>query len=224
MKKQNHYYKDYEKALLKQKERYKKRIESMLKKDFYNCYFLTFTFTEKTLKKTTQKSRLRYIKAYLNKQAKEYMLNCDYGKIKESLISKSQELGREHYHAFILSRYKVILSDEFTQKNKRYGFLYYQKIHDTINRIYGERNAPTIERLTNHAFKDTTKESKIIYSRKSNKINYRFSRKANQKLKNYQATEKAQFIKSVYNADKETAKEILKERIKYEEKLINNKA
>lgn len=171
MKQENYKYKDYAKALKKQKQRYYKRVLKMLNEDIYKCYFLTFTFSEKTLKRTAKKTRLRIIKSFLNNQASDYVLNCDYGK----------ENKREHYHAFILSRYKVIVLSAFN-----YGFINIRKPHSTLNKNYNESPKETAENLTKHAFKDTTKESKIIYSRKTIKIDKYFKNEAIKKLKYYQ--------------------------------------
>lgn len=200
MKQPNYDYKNYDKALLKQKERYKRRVESMLKTDKYRCYFLTFTFTEKTLEKTTQKTRLRAIKTFLNGQASDYVLNIDYGK----------KNNREHYHAIILSRYKTLVLSAY-----KYGFIEYDKLHDTLNKIYTERNYPTAERLTNHAFKETTRESKIIYSRQA-KPKRAITIKANKQLKAYHesATGKAnkRIAKAILRENKKALYESIKER------------
>lgn len=192
MKKPNYKYKDYEKALEKQKERYFKRVKQMLKKDKYKCYLLTFTFSDKTLEKTKATTRLRAIKSFLNKQASDYILNCDYGKKNK----------REHYHAFILSRYKVILYGEY-----KHGFLDFQKAHDTLLRLWNPNTKPTAENLTRHAFKDTTEESKIIYSRKGIKEDLFFKAKAEIKLSNYRNSKLGKDNKRLYrqmNGEKNT--------------------
>ena len=192
MKQENYKYKNYDKALKKQKERYYKRVLKMLNEDIYKCYFLTFTFNEKTLKRTAKETRLRIIKSFLNNQASDYVLNCDYGK----------ENKREHYHAFILSRYKVIVLSAF-----EYGFINIRKPHKTLNKNYDESPKETAENLTKHAFKETTKESKIIYSRKALKIDKSFKNQAIKKLKDYQnsitgKTNKQIFIDSLNSDEK----------------------
>ena len=181
----NYQYKNYERALKQQKARYQKRVSDMMRADILRCYTLTFTFSDKTLAKTTKTTRLRYIKTFLNQQATDYILNCDYGKLNE----------REHYHAVILSRYKIIIFDAY--KN---GFIKARKLHDTIENQYNERTQPTAERLTNHAFKETTRNSKIIYSRASNKINPRFKRLAYKKLKEYNESEIGKAKKQLFYA------------------------
>lgn len=163
--------------------RYYKRIEQMLKTDIYRCYFLTFTFSDKTLQKTSQKTRLRHIKEFLNKQASDYVLNIDYG----------TEHQREHYHAFILSRYKVMLFKEY-----KHGHLDFKKAHDTLNVILTDRTNPSADNLTRHAFKETTKGAKIIYSRKS-QPKRAITIKADRKLKDYQTSIKGITNKTLYN-------------------------
>ena len=130
------------------------RIITMLKKG--NVIFLTFTFNDKTMIKTNQITRLRYVKHYLNKYACNYVLNVDYGKITQ----------REHYHAIARPKYKEFIFDEWQQ----YGFLKgdiignakrYKNINKSLEDI--------AERLTEHATKESTKNSRIIYSRRNYK-------------------------------------------------------
>lgn len=138
----NHKYKDLKKAQIKQKERLFNRIKKMLKDN--KAIFLTFSFTDTTLKRTAQKTRLRYIKNFLNEQTSAYILNCDYGTLKE----------REHYHALAIPKGQLIA----------YQFYKYGNIKGELIR----RNKSLLETakdLTNHALKDTTKGAKIIYSR-----------------------------------------------------------
>lgn len=199
MKQANYEYKNYEIALKEQKKRYKERIESIIKNHYYDIYFLTFTFSDKVMSKTSQKTRIRYIKDFLNKQSTEYMLNADYG----------TKNNREHYHALIVSRYKVIVSDEWN----KYGFMKVKKMCPTLNNW---NNKLTAEKLLNHAFKATTKDFKIIYSRQAKKRHRTFERKANRKLKDYQksAIGKAnkKIFSALYNSEKESIKQALKER------------
>lgn len=191
MKKANHTYKDYERALKTQKERYINRVNEMMRENISNCYFLTFTFTEKTLNKTNEKTRLRAVKDFLNKQASKYMLNIDYGKTN----------NREHYHAVILSKYKVIVFDAF-----KYGYIKARKLLPTLNRPYLAEL--TAEKLTKHAFKETTRQAKIIYSRATNKINRAFSHLANIKLAKYRNSDLGKNMKELYNENQATMKQL----------------
>lgn len=215
--KANYVYKDYEKALNKQKERYFKRIENMMAADLYKCYFLTFTFTDKTLKRTTPQTRLRFIKSFLNNQASDYVLNIDY----------DEKNGREHYHAFILSRYAVINTDAY----KKYGFLKVKKPHQTLTNFYkskitidtDDRHELTAENLTAHAFKDSTRQAKIIYSRDALKVNYRFKRKAEKKLSTYKCSDLGKANKKAWQeitkGDTESRRQAEKERAELEQAL-----
>lgn len=186
--KSDYHYKNENLALERQKQRYFKRVKEMIDTDIYRCFFITFTFSNKSLAKTTQATRIRNIKTYLNKQAERYMLNIDYGK----------DNGREHYHAFILSRYKVIIKDGYN-----YGFMKVKKLHKTLEKQDGyllDRKPLDAENITNHAFKDTTRNTKIIYSRASSKIDYHFKRKADEKLYAYHTSKKGRFRKTLYKA------------------------
>lgn len=142
---------------------------------FLNCKeptnFLTLTFSDKILQNSTPTDRRRYVQRYLKSQSSYYIANIDYGEKK----------GREHYHAVILGKidlepwrkYGHILSEkvgnrkELTRKNvpKRYRNLDEptQKrlmLADTEKKI-----SKYVAKLTNHAIKETTKRSVMIYSK-----------------------------------------------------------
>lgn len=113
---------------------------------------LTFSFTDETLEKTNEQTRLQYIKRYLNAFASDYVLNKDYG----------QENGREHYHAIATPKYKMFLSRYY-----KLGNLDFKKIHNNGRYITINKDNKTIaKRFLNHATKSTTKTSKIIFARK----------------------------------------------------------
>lgn len=134
------------------KYRLKMRILSMLQRN-NNCLFLTFTFRNSVLKNTSQETRKRYIKAYLNDMAKEYILNIDFG----------NENKREHYHAIATPKYEIFLYDIY---NKKYGFVKGEPIGQLKRFTNINKSIYDIaERLTNHATKETTQNFKIIYSR-----------------------------------------------------------
>ena len=144
-------YKDLQRALKMKKKRLFNRVYSMLEKG--NVKFLTFTFKESFLKATTPKTRERYIKAYLNDFASDYVLNIDYGKTTK----------REHYHAIATPKYKIFMLDIFS---KQYGFLQCESIGNLKRYANINKSLEDIaERLTNHATKDTTDKGRIIYSR-----------------------------------------------------------
>lgn len=132
--------------------RLKNRIYNMIKDNIFNCLFITFTFTNDILENTTEQTRLRYIKAYLNSQTNEYILNRDYGKTTE----------REHYHAIV----KLKDSKLVNFKAYRYGQIRAERLNQ-LKRF--TKNNKTIKEIANdlmiHATKQSTKGAKIIYSR-----------------------------------------------------------
>lgn len=66
----------------------KKIVEFLL---YADCVFLTLTFNDKTLGSTSQNTRRRYVRDYLNSIGAYYLANIDYGKKND----------REHYHAIV---------------------------------------------------------------------------------------------------------------------------
>lgn len=122
------------------KTRLTKSISKLLNKP---CLFLTITFTNKTLNTTSYVYRRNLISRLLQKYL--YIANVDYGELN----------GREHYHA-------IIQSDSIDcQLFKKYGTINAQHIYNPDD----ERLAKYISKLTNHAIKNSTKNSRIIYSK-----------------------------------------------------------
>lgn len=197
MKQENRIYKDFERAEQQQRNRYKERVLKMLKNDYFDTYFITITFNDKTLNQTNERTRLRYIKRFMIQQFKTYILNIDY----------RAENNREHYHATAVSKYKIICFDAW----KKYGFLKAIRIYQS-NTIKDTNDKTTAEQLTAHAFKETTANAKIIYSRKQSNKNKDFETAINKRLDAWKDTPQA----------KKTAEEI---RIKqlYKNKKINRK-
>ena len=121
----------------------KKTIATMLNSG--TCLFLTFTFTDETLQKTTKDTRRQKVIRYLKSYNCPYVANIDFGK----------ENGREHYHA-------IIQADKIDYSLYDYGALNGKKVNSTSDNF---KLAKYISKLTNHAIKDTTKRNSIIYSR-----------------------------------------------------------
>lgn len=136
------------KAEIKRKYRLKKAIKEIINNHINESYFLTLTFNEELLSKTTKEKRLLIIKNYLNNQTDKYILNCDYG-------NKNK---REHYHAIVIAKDKFI---NFTLYNSKYGHIVSRPLN--LNRLQTKKSQ--IEILLNHALKETS-EAKIYYSRK----------------------------------------------------------
>ena len=119
----------------------RKRIALMIPHD---CIFLTLTFTDDVLRSTSSDTRRRYIVKFLSQFKSPCIANKDYGK----------ENGREHYHAIIqLSYIDYSMYD--------YGAINGERI--VVGEYTDVRVAKYISKLTNHAIKDTTRQSRLIY-------------------------------------------------------------
>lgn len=139
--------------------RLRKRISQMLA---FPCLFLTLTFTDKTLDNTSKDTRRRYVINYLKSFDSYYIANIDFGRKNE----------REHYHA-------IICSDKIDYSSwHKYGAIKGEKVRNNlsiddfgvISNESNERIAKYINKLTNHAIKETTKANRIIYSRNFNSL------------------------------------------------------
>jgi len=124
-------------------KRLRRNITAMLLQG--TCFFVTLTFSDETLAKTTAETRRRYVTRFLKTQSDTYCANIDFG-------SKN---NREHYHGIILAD-KV----DFAEWDK-YGFSNGKAIRNADDSI---KLAKYISKLTNHAIKDTTKGARAIYS------------------------------------------------------------
>lgn len=134
-------------ASYKRTTRLKHRIEKMLLSGI--CYFITLTFNDNVLNNTTAETRKKYVKNYLKEQSNVYVANIDFG-------SKN---GREHYHSLLIPLNNKI-QPSLWHKN---GAINIKKVKaNTTNPI---KLAKYIAKLTNHAVKETTKRTSIIYSR-----------------------------------------------------------
>lgn len=124
--------------------RLKSRIYSILSCNSLNCYFVTLTFTNNVLSKTSSYTRRLYVTRFLKSVSFNYVANIDFG-------SKN---GREHFHA--------VLSSEFLEpKLWKYGRLDYEIISKSQLSI--DKLSLYVSKLTNHAIKKTTKRTSLIY-------------------------------------------------------------
>ncbi len=123
------------------KNRVKKRVENLLEK---SCVFLTLTFSDDSMKKTSTETRRRYVRMFLDGYG-AYVANIDFG----------AQNGREHYHA-ILQCDRLVDCSSWT-----YGNLDVKRILNPNSQALSKY----ISKLTNHAIKETTKGHRIIYSR-----------------------------------------------------------
>lgn len=123
----------------------RKRVTDMVLNS--NCIFLTFTFTNESLSRLSERSRRQYVKEFLSSLRVPYVANVDFGKRNH----------REHYHA-------LVGIDNVNYKMWKYGALNGQRIRNNTEDL--ERLSRYIAKLTNHAIKETTKRSVIMFSRK----------------------------------------------------------
>lgn len=168
-----------------------KHILSIIKDN--DAISLCFSFNDATLKKTNKKTRLLYIKRYLNDFASDYVLNCDYGAKKK----------REHYHAIATPKYKIFLLDAY-----KYGNIQATKIHD--NKRYqniNKNNEEIAKRFYNHATKETTQQSRIIFARKNNQSESKYIKD----------------IDAFLNDKENNTKELKEEQIKAQKRIIEDK-
>lgn len=125
-------------------KRLRDRVESIIS---YKSFFLTLTFTDEVLSRTSAKTRREYVTRYLKKISTNYVGNIDFGEKK----------GREHYHA-------VVMCDKIDSKLWTYGNLDFEKIifeEDTSQKI-----SKYVSKLVHHAIKETTKRNYLIYPKR----------------------------------------------------------
>lgn len=127
-----------------------KRLRARVNKMLCNgeCIFLTLTFNDDTLTSTSEKERRVLVSRYLKRFNSLYVANIDFGKTNH----------REHYHALI-----------------NCSVIDYGAWHD-FGAIKGEKVrfvsgdsciklSKYVCKLSNHAIKETTKRSALLYSR-----------------------------------------------------------
>lgn len=128
-------------------KRLRARVAGMIVK-YNSLWFVTLTFSDETLARTSQAYRKRLVKQFLNDYP-EYVANIDYGKENE----------REHYHALVAGN--SIIDSNWT----KYGFIYNElcllsDIDSTVPAV-----SKYVAKLSNHAVKETCKQNYLIYSR-----------------------------------------------------------
>lgn len=136
--------------------------------------FITFTFNDDSLSRTSSNTRRRQVSRFLKSVSDRYVANIDFGK----------KNNREHYHA--------IIPNEIPLEKLKYWYNTYGTIKAI--KIKGSSDSKAIAKyilkLSLHSLKESTKNSRLIYSRLNNKSTQRFlndySKKAEKKLsKNY---------------------------------------
>lgn len=132
------------------KARLEKKIRSWYEEGF--TVFLTLTYSTEFLAGTSALNRRKKVREVLNQCCRDYVANVDYGKT----------TGREHYHAVGLGvdglKLKALWGD-------RYGFIKCEAvIPDTEGSLF-----EYVDKLCNHALKESAGLSQLIYCRKRKK-------------------------------------------------------
>lgn len=131
-------------AKVSRASRLAKKLSYMIRKG--DCCFVTLTFSDETLSKTSAKTRHDYVNRWLKDNFSTALANIDFG----------AENGREHYHA-------VVLAKSVNHSTWRYGLLHSRRVKRTDSRCT-EKLAHYTAKLVNHAIKETTKGCRTIYS------------------------------------------------------------
>lgn len=123
--------------------RLKNRVESII--SYNSSFFLTLTFTNKTLESTQPHIRRKYVTRYLKFISNNYIANIDFGKRNH----------REHYHA-------IVNCEFIDSKLWKYGNLDFELINNTES-IASDLLSKYVSKLSNHAIKETCKRNHLIY-------------------------------------------------------------
>lgn len=136
------------------------------------AYFVTLTFRDEVLAKTSAKTRRRYVSRFLKEKCDRYVANIDYGSKKE----------REHYHAIVEPYFWIFETYEnglrtyhdmpdFREWNK-YGYFSVEAVGDSEEDL--TKVAKYTAKLSAHAVKETTLKGestpRLIYSRRQFRI------------------------------------------------------
>ena len=128
--------------------RLRKRIDSMLSN--YKCCFLTLTFRDDVFISTTDIERRKAVSRYLKSFGVPYVANLDFG----------AEKDREHYHALL-----CVESIDYKEWFEKFGAIKSKKVRLSDLDKSKSKLSKYICKLSNHAIKDTTKRSALLYSR-----------------------------------------------------------
>lgn len=130
--------------------RLRKRIDLILEKD--NLFFLTFTFDDKQFKGhklPSQQTLRKYVNRWLNWYVNDYVGNVDFG----------GEKGRIHFHAVVSAKDNIILGNSWF-----YGALNFKRIKTKNDKAL----ALYVNKLCNHALKESTKQQYLLFPKLKN--------------------------------------------------------
>lgn len=138
----------------KRTKRLKDKISKYLENE--NAIFLTLTFKPDVLENTTPQTRRDYVRKFLKSQCKYYVANIDFGKLNE----------REHYHAVVVPLNEKIDGKSYREKCGSIDFeKVWHKVDENDYQNTAKRLSKYVNKLTNHAVKETTRQNRILYSR-----------------------------------------------------------
>ena len=147
----------------KRKQRLSDRVEGSILSG--EAYFLTLTFSDETMARTTEKTRRAYVSRFLRLYCFNYAANIDYGNdgkkrtYTDDAGLERESTAREHYHAVVTLNSKM----DF-KKWHRYGCIKAVKVRASEKSNEGLTRYLT--KLTNHAFKvGSGNPPRLIYSR-----------------------------------------------------------
>jgi len=140
-----------------------------------NCFFITLTFKDEFFIGKSKDTIRTYIRRYLKENCNNYVANEDYG-------TKNERL---HFHCVCNLKSKDILTDFgfhtyknhllycANLKNYDFGFSVVEKVKKATQELASDipnnhlALSNYINKLTNHALKNTGRPPRIIYSRKT---------------------------------------------------------
>lgn len=120
--------------------------------------FVTLTFRDDVLAKTSPSTRRKYVARYLKQYSSVYVANVDFGHKNEYLDRNGKSrvgTAREHYHA--------IVSNDLDFTAWRYGTVDCERIRNQDKDL--KRTSKYLSKLTNHALKVEGLQPRLIYSR-----------------------------------------------------------
>lgn len=124
--------------------------------------FLTLTFNDRCLSRSTTETRRRKVLRALKRSCSCYVAHIDFGDKEKNPESKE----REHYHAIVDLTNEKALRDYW---EKNCGFLSVKPVGCYVKDL--RKLTLYINKLNAHCFKNSTRMHSVIYSRRRQKKN-----------------------------------------------------
>jgi len=150
-----------------------KKVNEYIESDF--VFFITLTFRSDFFVGKNDETISRYVKRFLKENCYKYVVNVDYG----------EKHDRLHFHGVVVLKTNDSLSDFAFHRYKNnliycsnfvnwnHGFSVVQKVRKETSELMKDTDknylqlSNYINKLTNHALKNTGRPPRIIYSRKT---------------------------------------------------------